>query len=564
MLDGKYAVERVLGSGAFGKVLLARDTIANRNVAIKSFVNANFTEDDITREIRLLASLLHPNVVVFHHHFLKNSRLHLVMEYCPNGTLANRLSHAKLQIDEALDLTIKICNGLSYIHEQLIVHRDLKPSNILFSENFEPKISDFGVSNTLGGTPLYLPPEANDPNFYPQLEFNYDTYSLGLALLEMIFGHLPFIYNSKKEILSQKFSQSFIPNNLPNWLREIIIKATHPLPEFRFQSASDFSHSLQTKSVPFIINKKNISAESLFANSLKSISRKKWRDAEKYFLQGFLQSDDSAFGNFVAGTYHLKTNNIPSAKQYFDRALKLNPGVNAKKELAEINIDEGNFQEAASMLQNHIQLNPIDWEAYNLLLECYFRMDERLDLAIDIFESIKHIKTPNCFRNNFFLINLFRTDSDRSIFDRYRSHSGNNPFIEYNISLLDDESNSWFTADDMKKKFLFQSFRFNSSKKNNKIIIESGNHRFVSEKAIISIGRNKENDFTNSNKSISRRHCAIINSFNDIWIYDLGSSLGVYVDGLLVSNKAFLPSGKHTILLGSFEFFLFTSDDILL
>jgi len=115
----------------------------------------------------------------------------------------------------------------------------------------------------------------------------------------------------------------------------------------------------------------------------------------------------------------------------------------------------------------------------------------------------------------------------------------------------------------MKNKFLYQSYRFNKPTKQQYIKIESATVNKIFSTPIISIGRNEENDFVINNNSVSRRHCAIINYDKDVWIYDLGSSTGVFVDDKKVNAKCFLL-GKHKISIGNFSFNLYTSEDVLL
>lgn len=561
LLD-KYKIIRVLGSGAFGKVLLAYDELAKHEVAIKTYINTDFTEDDIIRELQFLASLKHPSIVTFYHHFIHNSMLHLVMEYCIGGSLDNLLRKGNLEIDEALRICIDISDALTFIHNKAIIHRDIKPGNILFDENHRPKLSDFGVSNTQGGTYLYLPPEVFFSEHSNSKEPQTDIYSLGIVLLEMVVGHNPFNYIAKEDVISAKINQSFIPGDLPHWLQEIILKSTHPSPEFRFQTAKDFSNALKSKSAPYTINKKIIKADKLFAYAEKCLTQKKWNKSVSYIKKGVEISKDSVLGNITSAKYYLKTHNLPLAKKYFEKALSLNPGVNIKKELSSIHLDEGNFAQAVLLLQNHIQLNPIDWEAYNLLLECYFRMN-RFDLALDIYDSILLDTKLDCFWNNWLISHLCNGTITKEIISKAIDNSKRDHFILFNTSIYGDDSKSWSELSEMKNKFLYQSFRFNNFSKSNNIRIEFRNKNIEFSAPIISIGRNKDNNFVVDDSLVSRRHCALINYSKDVWINDLGSTHGISVDGKKVVNKQFLL-GKHKINIGDFSFNLYTSEDVLL
>lgn len=562
LLDNKYKIISILGSGAFGKVLLASDELAKHEVAIKTYFNTEFTEEDIIREIRFLASLKHPSIVTFFHHFIHDSMLHIVMEYCLGGSLQSLLSRKKYEIDEALKVIIKIADALILIHKKDIIHHDIKPSNILFDENQNPKLSDFGVSNTRGGTFSYLPPEVFFSEYISSKDPKIDIYSLGIVLLEMLMGQNPFSNLPKEEIIAAKLNHSFIPGDLPVWLQEIILKSTHPSPELRFQSALEFLTSLKSRSVPYSVNKENIKSNKLFISAQKYLNQKKWYKAKNYLVEGLQISPDSVLGNLTAGKFYLKTFNLKLAKEYFEKALIRNPGVNIKKELAEIHLDEGNYPYAISLLQSHLQLNPIDWEAYNLLTECYYRMD-RFELALEMLNSIIKDSKSDCFWNNLVITHLNNGSLTRAIVSEARENLMSDNFMSFNRSVNNDISKSWSEPSKMKNKFLYQCYRFNKFIKSDKIKIESSIKNTVFTKPIISIGRNKENDFVIDDTTISRRHCAIINYEKDLWLYDLGSTTGVFVDDEKINLKCFLI-GKHKITIGNFSFYLYTSEDVLL
>jgi serine/threonine protein kinase len=334
LLDSKYKVLRVLGKGAFGQVLLAHDKIANNNVAIKEFYNHEFNEESIIKEIQFLATLNHHSIVRFFHHFIYNSSLHIVLEYCPNGSLLDIISQkGKLDVDTALSYSLKIAETLIFIHKKGIIHSDIKPSNILFNSEEEIKISDFGVANSRSVTFIYQPPELFSSQNVSSKDSRIDIYALGITLLETILGKNPFSRYETGEIMSAKISHSFIPYDLPHWLQEIILKSTHPSPDLRFQIAEEFFNALKSKSVLYSINKEFIKADKLFAYADKCLSQKRWLKSVNFIKKGVEISRDSVLGNITAGKYHLKTNNLILAKKYFEKALNLNPGVNIKKRI---------------------------------------------------------------------------------------------------------------------------------------------------------------------------------------------------------------------------------------
>ena len=377
ILDHKYKIIDRLGNGNFGVVYLADDAEANRKVAIKALLEKeSLAQQDLKREIEFLGSLKHRSIVIFHHHFFENGILYLVMEYCGGGNLHKLIeSKEKLSYDEALIIAKDICEVFEFIHNKNIIHRDIKPRNILIDSDGTIKVADFGIANTHGGTVTYLAPEVFSSEYFSSKDPRVDIYALGITLLEMIIGKNPFFDLDDQQMYAKKLNHSFIPNDLPQWLQAIILKATHPIPELRFQSAIEFKQALNSKTVPFAINKDRIRVDKYFGLAIRSLKIKNWKNSLKYIEMGLEKGNDSALGLMTAGKYYLKIHKVNKAKEYLDQALKINPSINIRKELAEINIANGSYSQAISLLQIHLQLNPTDWESYNLLSECFFRLN---------------------------------------------------------------------------------------------------------------------------------------------------------------------------------------------
>ena len=152
LLDGKYEVIRGLGEGAFGRVLLAKDiVIQDHFVAIKVLKDQDpERQQALINEMTLLANLQNPSIVTFHHHFKDkdNGRLHLVMEYCADGSLRKKIQRGKgLEPNLVFQWGIQLADVLDFVHNNGIVHHDIKPDNILFTSDGHLKIGDFGVAN---------------------------------------------------------------------------------------------------------------------------------------------------------------------------------------------------------------------------------------------------------------------------------------------------------------------------------------------------------------------------------------------------------------------------------
>jgi len=190
-----------------------------------------------------------------------------------------------------------------------------------------------------------------------------------------------------------------------------------------------------------------------------------------------------------------------------------------KKELAEIHIASRDYSLAISLLQNHLQLNPTDWEAYNLLIECFYKM-ERFDTGLEI-DYVSHFQ---------YIVQKVKCPH----------------FVKSNLRIMNDLNQSLINGVEPQNKLLYQDFRFNKYITRNILVIQDGNGRKKEfSEPIVTIGRNKDNDFPIETTPCSRRHCIIVNYSNDVWIYDMGSIVGVFVDGKKVIQKQFLLATAH-------------------
>jgi len=147
---GDYSVLQELGKGGFGHVYKVEHTITGRREAMKVLAagEANATEqaERFLREIRLQASLSHPNIAVVHTAFWVNDDLALVCEFLEGQSLQEFLEQEQPPLSRALDILAQVLDALSYAHARGIIHRDISPANIFLTAGGTIKIIDFGLA----------------------------------------------------------------------------------------------------------------------------------------------------------------------------------------------------------------------------------------------------------------------------------------------------------------------------------------------------------------------------------------------------------------------------------
>ncbi|HZA38196.1 MAG TPA: protein kinase [Candidatus Baltobacteraceae bacterium] len=198
-----FVVVETLGIGGMGAVYKARDTELDRLVALKLLRKDLSGEADhnarLQQEARVAASVSHPNVIQVFDSGTDHGRFYVVMELVDRGSLDD-LMERRNQLAEmhVLEIGIQVAKGLRAAHRQGLIHRDVKPANILFVDEYEAKISDFGLAGVAGeesetaaeiwGTPYYVAPERlrKEPE-----DFRGDIYSLGATLFHAVAGTAP-------------------------------------------------------------------------------------------------------------------------------------------------------------------------------------------------------------------------------------------------------------------------------------------------------------------------------------------------------------------------------------
>ncbi|KMQ90189.1 nuak family snf1-like kinase 1 protein, partial [Lasius niger] len=218
-LKQRFDIIKKLGQGTYGKVQLGINKETGQEVAIKTIKKCKIeTEADlirIRREIQIMSSVQHPNIIHIYEVFENREKMVLVMEYAAGGELYDYLSERKvLSEQEARRIFRQIATAVFYCHKHKICHRDLKLENILLDQVGNAKIADFGLSNvfdeqrllnTFCGSPLYASPEIvkGTPYHGPEV----DCWSLGVLLYTLVYGAMPFDGSNFKRLVKQ-ISQS--------------------------------------------------------------------------------------------------------------------------------------------------------------------------------------------------------------------------------------------------------------------------------------------------------------------------------------------------------------------
>jgi len=465
------------------------------------------------------------------------------MEYCSCGSLSDIIKSNSYTNTEAIDWMITLAKCLRIIHKKGIVHHDIKPDNILFTQNGTIKIADFGVANKNTGTRAYMSPEAFGWDDKNKNDIRIDLYALGVTLMELLTKKNPFIGLSSDEIMEKHLSADFPIQKLPNWQQEIILKAINKTPELRFQFMVEFEEALIAKSVPRIFNKDNLKAAELVNLAENELKKNKWRSALNFLELAHKQFENNVAVLVALGKYNLRMQKIDAAKKFYEQALKLNSRLDVQKDLGWINLEAKKYPIAIGLLSDHLHRNPADYEAYNLLIRCYYetgRYETAMELSKMIMETNPLLA---CFANNYFIAFVLNSNG-KSIPPKSKSELKGNPFIEYNLSVVNEEklSHNFKKEPTLKSKLLFMDFQFNNMKENTITILETNNKvqtPSTFNNPIIKFGREEynQNDIkVSGSNAVSRRHCVIINTKDNVWLYDLEST-GTEVNDEIIANK---------------------------
>ncbi|MGZ3429005.1 MAG: serine/threonine-protein kinase [Polyangia bacterium] len=212
IIDGKYEVRRVLGSGGMGQVFEARDLGLNRVVAVK-VAWPGVGAASLRKEAQVLAAFRHPGLATVHALGSADGHDFMVMERLSGASLAEFLSRrqaAPLPLVECLYLVDGICEALAPVHASGLAHADLKPANIMLLPGGRIVLLDFGIARIeqlreggqrISGSPHYMAPEAIRGLVSSGAAHLIDLYALGVIAYVMLVGAPPFDHANPVELM---------------------------------------------------------------------------------------------------------------------------------------------------------------------------------------------------------------------------------------------------------------------------------------------------------------------------------------------------------------------------
>jgi serine/threonine protein kinase/dienelactone hydrolase len=261
-LAGKYNIIEVSGRGGMGIVYKAEDTKLKRSVALK-FLPPELIQDEEIKERFVLeaqtaAALSHPNICTIHEIDEEEGKSFIAMEYVEGQSLRAKIEKGPLEIDEALNISMQVAEGLEEAHKKGIIHRDIKSANIMVTEKGQAKVMDFGLAKVKGatlltregttlGTVAYMSPEQARGE---EVDHFSDVWSLGVVMYEMLSGQLPFKGEREASILYSVVHEEPRPlkeikRDLPPELQQIVNRALRKRPESRYASAAEIIKDLK-------------------------------------------------------------------------------------------------------------------------------------------------------------------------------------------------------------------------------------------------------------------------------------------------------------------------------
>jgi serine/threonine-protein kinase len=267
IIDGRYVLGDLLGSGGMARVFLAHDEALDQDVALKIMWEQYADNKEFVvrfrREARSAAALIHPNIISVYNWGCSEDEMHYIaMEYVPGGTLKDYVvSEGALDPGVVTELGSQVTEALGFAHEHGVIHRDVKPQNILLTASGEAKVADFGIARAAGamletsisrtgmalGTVGYMSPEQA---MGEQVGLASDLYSVGVVLYEMLTGNLPHEAESPIALAIKHVSEPVRPPKelnpaVPEGMNTLVLRLLSKKAEDRHKSMGELAEDLR-------------------------------------------------------------------------------------------------------------------------------------------------------------------------------------------------------------------------------------------------------------------------------------------------------------------------------
>ncbi|MDO9408898.1 Stk1 family PASTA domain-containing Ser/Thr kinase [Patulibacter sp.] len=262
-IDGRYLVERRLGTGGMAEVYGCEDLQLGRHVALKVLHEQLAEDPDVVarfrRESQSAAGLQHPHIVQVFDRGDWDGIPYMAMELVDGVTLKDVIrDQAPLDPVKTIDQISQVLDALRYAHKRGLVHRDIKPQNVLVGPDGDLKVADFGIARAVDdlqmtqtgmivGTAHYLSPEQASGQ---PITTSADLYSVGVVLFEMLTGRMPFdgdqpVAIALKHVNEDPPALSIVNPEVPGDLEYVVLRSMSKQPEDRFEDAEEFIAALQ-------------------------------------------------------------------------------------------------------------------------------------------------------------------------------------------------------------------------------------------------------------------------------------------------------------------------------
>ena len=337
-IENDYIFLERIDSGAFGTVMHAIETETNRECAIK-IINKSGKKlsyiNKMKEEVTILKKLKHKNIVEFFGYLETNTKLYIMMELLPFGTLKNWMQNNKDINEETASVIInQLLSAVSYLHSFEICHRDIKPENVMFSEKDDInslKLIDFGLSvqnfyklekNDYCGTFIYMSPEQIEKKTYSK---SVDIWSIGIIMFMLLFKNKHPFYKkgeNRELYINDIHNRKKIkfPDKCSHMAKTLLNKLLEFNPSWRYTAENALKH-------PWITRRVNDKIPETFNEKLRKMDiclKAKELILSIIFLNNVAKKYNKKNVIYIKDDYYKQTNEISKLKRLKLEKIKLN------------------------------------------------------------------------------------------------------------------------------------------------------------------------------------------------------------------------------------------------